>query len=359
MSGVSEKKIPVALSLFLFLFTACDSPTDQTSKNATAIATSQPTPVVQQLNTTTSNEPIIITDINNWNHPIKTFFNDWQLAKVELINEGTYPIFYLKDNLSKEDIIDNDLNGGFQKMLAANGYWDFEIRYRDSLSIKVKGDKSSHSISKIILNNDSLAMDKYEKEYEMVFNVLTKRLIKNDESSEYYYLRSPLIHDQRPSENADFYQLRPVHFDLKSESYVFLLSRKTDTVATYYHAKVKNDHVSFYYDTPTVKNDDSVSKEIDRDYLEVEQLFAERYLIKNPDQNDDRYALKTATKKFLYRATVYDYSINDHLYHFRVSRSTDTANNFFLYDSSNDKFYREGKPMTEIKSPDDIFIWIP
>ncbi len=105
-------------------------------------------------------EKVVITDIKNWNHPVKEVIHKYGvvLKKVELLNNKTYPKFYLEES---GEII-SDFN--FCKSVAeANGYWDFELiddTGGNKQIVKVKADKSIRRIIKALcsINNENYEM---------------------------------------------------------------------------------------------------------------------------------------------------------------------------------------------------------
>ncbi|NLP27313.1 MAG: hypothetical protein GX370_00800 [Clostridia bacterium] len=96
-------------------------------------------------------DKVTIENIKDWQHPIKGYFKKHTLAKVELLNKETYPIFYVnKSSLKEEEIVEDYTSGTYSAMLEANGYWDFEIRSLDNKWVKIKGDKKQKKIIEIV-----------------------------------------------------------------------------------------------------------------------------------------------------------------------------------------------------------------
>jgi len=114
-----------------------------------------------------------------------------------------------------------------------------------------------------------------------------------------------------------------------------------------------------YQNIPSYSESSSNEKEVDNDFEEVKNLFLKQYFIKSPNVNDDYYALKQSPDRFIYRVYVNEFNYSTNKYHITLSRNTDTAQNFFLYDSETGKFYREGSTPEEIKNQNDVFIWVP
>lgn len=110
------------------------------------------------------NDKVIVKNISSWRHPIKKYFKDSTLIKVELLYKRTYPIFYIDDNtLSEEDVAKNYTSDLYASMLEANGYWDFEIRTLDNKWVKVKGDKKEKKLIEIVFDGKSIDLSQYEK----------------------------------------------------------------------------------------------------------------------------------------------------------------------------------------------------
>lgn len=314
-----------------------------------------------QLDTQTSNNNTqTITDIENWNHPIEKVFHKKELLKIELVKQKTYPIFYVNHPIiSKEKVINYYLDGTYLSMLKENGFWDFEIRGIDQKSIIIKGDKKTKTISEIFLDDEKIDIQKYDDEVKLVLNVLKSRLIKKDESSDYYYFRSPYNQNKRPESDEHFYLLNPITYDDKAKAYLVLLSRKSDTVASYYYMVLNDNKVSLYYDTPIYNGNEEEAQKVNYDFREVENLFINRYFVNNTNKDDNLLALKQESNEFLYRVHVSEFDYSNNKYCITLGRSTDTAQNFFLYDADLDKFYREGPTPEEIKDQSDVFVWMP
>lgn len=103
------------------------------------------------------NDKVIVKNINSWQHPIKEFFKDSTLEKVELLYKETYPIFYVKENsLTEEDVVRKYTSGTYLSMLEANGYWDFEIRTLDNKWVKIKGDKKEKKLIDIVYEGKTI-----------------------------------------------------------------------------------------------------------------------------------------------------------------------------------------------------------
>ena len=88
------------------------------------------------------NEKTIITDIKNWEHPVKTVFDNYsiELNKVELTKNMTYPTFYLENS---NRLLDECYYSDFMNIAKANGFWSYKIIAEDSnVSIEVVCDRN-------------------------------------------------------------------------------------------------------------------------------------------------------------------------------------------------------------------------
>lgn len=94
----------------------------------------------------------VIHDIQNWNHPVKNVFSRYlvKLDRVELLNQKTYPIFYivLAEELSKKSL------SRFQTMAVevakANSYWDYQmIDSSKSVMVKVQCDRKAKAVKQV------------------------------------------------------------------------------------------------------------------------------------------------------------------------------------------------------------------
>lgn len=144
-------------------FSACgaNSNNSKAKHNKTKVTSSKATSGTESSATSTTpsteNDDEIITDIANWNHPVKEVFNaeEIKVDKVELKNNKTYAIFYVE--LTKDL---NDENKSYyvnliNKVAAANGYWDYEINDQNkNIDITVKC-KDKASVESIEYNKDS------------------------------------------------------------------------------------------------------------------------------------------------------------------------------------------------------------
>jgi hypothetical protein len=97
----------------------------------------------------------VITDIKNWQHPVKTVFQKHkvELDKVEL-HDQTYPVFYVKfpyDPMLGHN--DNYFHSLYYDTLAANGFWNYAFVDLDSGNrINITWDKKTKTLSESIEN---------------------------------------------------------------------------------------------------------------------------------------------------------------------------------------------------------------
>lgn len=99
----------------------------------------------------------VITDIESWNHPVKDVFinNDIKITRVELINDRTYPIFYVElpyeVNLENE----NAIRYMFNEIALNNGFWDYEIKDEThNIAVKVRCDKKTKKVTEVNINGE-------------------------------------------------------------------------------------------------------------------------------------------------------------------------------------------------------------
>lgn len=121
----------------------------------------------------------VITDIKNWNHPVKIILNDYYnfiLYKVELLNNKTYPIFYMNFPLNLNKSSEFYLRDLFISIAEANGYWDYEIKdVNRTLDIKVSCDTKSKKVININFNGDEGLKELLKEQ-----NLAAKQLTTND-----------------------------------------------------------------------------------------------------------------------------------------------------------------------------------
>lgn len=119
-------------------------------------------------------EPLVISDLNAWNHPVKDLFKDYKidfvlgkLTRAELHRNRNYMVFFV--NLKVSNYLDwtqKSLQETLSDIAAANGWQDYEIRNEDGdLVIKVNCNQKTGSIEKFTINqwdnvNDFLIHDR-------------------------------------------------------------------------------------------------------------------------------------------------------------------------------------------------------
>lgn len=153
---------------------------------------------------------------------------------------------------------------------SANGYWDFQIRAQDGMFVKIKGDKHNKDIISIILNGNPIDLEKIQKEYNLVEDMLLARIIKKDDETNFYYFRNPYTYDERPKHEEEYYL--PYHIDYleKQNAFTIALPRITDTVVTYLYSKIESNKAIIYFGFP------SKSESLDNDRVCSSVLSAKR-----------------------------------------------------------------------------------
>ncbi|MFT8316585.1 MAG: hypothetical protein ABF633_20380 [Clostridium sp.] len=179
------KKIIIAIILVLSLLeiSACSNKTVAVNKSDTNNAVNSPNSAniisndsnntqgkSLEVNSPSSNidtNSNTISDISNWNHPVKYVFKNAniQIEKVDFKNNKTYPIFYV--DLTKN--IDSDNKTYYKNLMKqlaiANGYWDYEIiDTKKDIDIKVICDKSKGDVKQIIYNKDNNYFDESQND---------------------------------------------------------------------------------------------------------------------------------------------------------------------------------------------------
>jgi hypothetical protein len=101
-----------------------------------------------------------ITDIDNWQNPVKTLFENYSitLKKVELLKNKTYPIFYLEyggELLSECDYY------SLLNIAKANGYWSYKlVGEEDKISVEVDCDRNNKKLLKATIYRQEANGDK-------------------------------------------------------------------------------------------------------------------------------------------------------------------------------------------------------
>jgi hypothetical protein len=122
---------------------------------------------------------VTITDIKNWRHPVKDVFarNAIIISRLDLMNNRTYPVFWVSlPHLFRLDSIEY-YRKVFQETIAANAFWDFELKEDAArLSIVVRGDRRSRALKAVLINGK---MDEYDKLLQMKRDRVMDYLNKN------------------------------------------------------------------------------------------------------------------------------------------------------------------------------------
>ena len=99
---------------------------------------------------------VVITDTTAWNHPVKNVFKTHAvtLKKVELLREGTYPVFTVDLPYDPTVAATNSFfHPLYFELLKANGWWDFAlVSELDGIRIEVGWDKAKKTITENIVS---------------------------------------------------------------------------------------------------------------------------------------------------------------------------------------------------------------
>ena len=100
----------------------------------------------------------IIDDVTKWKHPVKGVFQKYGVVveKVELRNNGRYPLFYVRLPYDPH-LAHNDgyFRGLYAAVLKANGYWDYElVSQLDDVRIRITYDRKSKTLREDIVRSD-------------------------------------------------------------------------------------------------------------------------------------------------------------------------------------------------------------
>lgn len=112
-----------------------------------AACKTEPTPSFITSTPSVLTDKTVITDITNWQHPVKDVLerNKVKITKLELTRNKTYPTFYVQipNSLSIEDYACDLLD----PISEANAYWDYTLIDENiKVTIDVKNDKDKMSI---------------------------------------------------------------------------------------------------------------------------------------------------------------------------------------------------------------------
>ncbi len=89
-------------------------------------------------------------DLSKWHHPTRTVLENAgvQIIKVELCNDGKYPIFTVGFKYDPQGQTDDYFNPLYAKMADANGFWPYSfVDVEDSLIIDIGTDKAKKNLS--------------------------------------------------------------------------------------------------------------------------------------------------------------------------------------------------------------------
>lgn len=128
------------LILSAFLLVSCSNPRNNSASNGNkvnnqSLPNGDSTPKLEEtISQTTNGNPSsseVITDIANWNHPVKDVLNKYniRIMKIELLNNKQYPIF----NVEFDPVYRLDTQGAkyfdtlLKSIASANGYWNFKV----------------------------------------------------------------------------------------------------------------------------------------------------------------------------------------------------------------------------------------
>lgn len=104
----------------------------------------------------TARADVIIKDINNWKHPVKSIFinNNIVIQKIELKNSNTYPIFYVSFPANSKLKHEAYFEAFITDVAFANGFWDFEIMDdQKHFSVGVLMNKSDKKVKNVVYKN--------------------------------------------------------------------------------------------------------------------------------------------------------------------------------------------------------------
>lgn len=165
-------------------FSACGSNSTNTgsASNKTQSSANKSTKLATSANeaSNSENDSNVITDIDNWSHPVKAIFNaeNIKINKVELKDNKTYATFYVSLNKDLNNENKSYYLNILQRIAVANSYWDYEIKDENKdVDIKVKCNKDKKAIESIDYNKDS--------NYFLTSNTTASTPINKDELIDY------------------------------------------------------------------------------------------------------------------------------------------------------------------------------
>lgn len=250
----------LTLLIATMTFSACGNNSNNTgsSTNKNKASASKSTKLANSAKeaSNTENDSNVITDIDNWNHPVKAIFNaeNIKINKVELKDNKTYAIFYVGLNKDLNDENKSYYVSTLKKIASANSYWDYEIKDENKdIDIKVKCSKDKKSIESIDYNKDS--------NYFSTLTTTTSVAINKDEVIDYLKQSVPEVSSfvDTLSKNKN---VKPILYIerspnasssdvyLKDYYVIYVGEQHSDhNVNTYRFAINKNDKQILYYDT--------------------------------------------------------------------------------------------------------------
>ncbi|MFC3800943.1 hypothetical protein [Cohnella sp. GCM10012308] len=290
--------------------------------------TNLPSPTAPQEPKKSASSPVIISDIDHWDHPIKPYLMDRGLMKIEFPTKA-YPVFYMRYDWSLAEVINDYLNGTTEAMVKANGYWDFEIRTPHHLIVVKAHERQLTGLS---YDGQDQNVEQLRKEYNLIDAATNARWIKKDKKTGYFYWRSPGS-STAPSNPDDLYLNYVLSFSEKNKNgwneYVIGMPRSSDTVIARWYAKVENGAAVFYGET---------GENLEWDLQQVRGLFAKRFGFK-PSAAGTNYDITCDT-----------FLMPEGLYRIRLTQKSAEQENIFYYDGNRNQFYKDTKRQSLLKN---------
>ncbi|BBH24353.1 hypothetical protein Back11_56980 [Paenibacillus baekrokdamisoli] len=283
-----------------------------------------------------------ITDIASWEHPIKAYFENMGLTRVEFITKE-YPVFHVDGFMDRTYTIDDYLSGKLEKMLKANGNWDFAIQTPEhQIRVVSKG----NVLSAVYCDEQPLDLKRLRTEYDLIDEVFRARIIKKDDKTGFFYFRDSASNNKVPKSREELYLNYHLFYVKHSDSneYEIEMPRSTDTVISRFYARIQDGEPVFY--------GDQSGMELTEDYNQVTSLFTSRFMIAQSKSTGGLYAFKNDQKQFIYDITSNKFLLSERMYVIQVTRTTDHQKYLIYYDADKNKFYMDGSPRVPIKEND-------
>ncbi|MFD2332585.1 hypothetical protein ACFSR7_25280 [Cohnella sp. GCM10020058] len=331
----------IVLFLILQATTACgeSEPSGSAQANGPNTASHAAKPVQHSRQTPSTGQqepknstasPVIISDIDHWDHPIKPYFIDRGLSKI-VFPTKEYPVFYMWYDWNLTEVINDYLNGTTEAMLKANGYWDFEIRTpHHQIAVKTHERK----LVRLSYDGQDQNLEQLRKEYNLIDAATNARWIKKNKKTGYFYWRSP-VSSTAPSNPDDLYLYYVLSFSEKNKNgwneYVIEMPRSSDTVIARWYAKVENGAAVFYGET---------GENLAWDLQQVRGLFAKRF------------GFKSSVAGTNYDITCDAFLMPEGLYRIRLTQKSGEQENIFYYDGNSNQFYKDAKRQSLLKKLD-------